>query len=105
METNFDYTDGMDYAEFSSDERKWINKIYKLQAEYPNEVTIIANPETNDGCILAYLPKTWLKIRPPIKRDYTEEQRMALANRLAECKTKRILQENGAETLSDDENE
>ena len=35
---------------FSTDERKWITKIRKLKEAYPDEVEIIKEPNTNDGC-------------------------------------------------------
>lgn len=69
METCFNYTGETAY--FSSDERKWYTKIRKLAAEHPDEVTILEQPETNDGCIYAKLPASWLKIVPP--RQYSEE--------------------------------
>lgn len=69
METCFNYTGETAY--FSSDERKWHTKIRKLAAEHPDEVTILEQPETNDGCIYAKLPASWLKIVPP--RQYSEE--------------------------------
>ena len=63
METCFNYTD-KDIGYFSSDERKWISKVRKLAEQYPDEVQIICQPETNDGCIYAKVPSAWLKIRP-----------------------------------------
>lgn len=70
METCLNYTDGTAY--FSSDERKWISKVRKLKAEHPEEVQIIREPETNDGCIYARFPASWLKIRP--KQVLSEEE-------------------------------
>ena len=70
METCFNYT--QETAFFSSDERKWHTKIRKLAAERPDEVTIIKQPEDNDGCIYAKLPASWIKIVPPKK--YSDEQ-------------------------------
>jgi len=67
---------------FSSDEQKWINRIRKLQEQYPDQVIIKAEPETNDGCIYCKLPQDWLKIIPPRKCNLTEEQRKAISERL-----------------------
>lgn len=39
-------------------------------------------PETNDGCIYASVPSQWLKIAPPRKLSYTDEQREAMGERL-----------------------
>ena len=73
METVFEYIDNAD-AFFSSDEKKWINRIRKLAEKFPDEVTIIRQPEENDGCIYARLPQRALKInlisRPPLSDDH-----------------------------------
>lgn len=81
METCFNYCSEQGF--FSSDERKWINRIRKLKEQCPDDITIIAEPETNDGCIYCKLPTNWLRIQPPIKRELTEEQKEALRERLA----------------------
>ena len=76
METCFNYCD-KEHGYFSSDERRFITKVRKLKQKYPEQVRIIAEPETNDGCIYAEMPTAWLKIQPPVKRVLTEEQREA----------------------------
>lgn len=79
METCFNYCDSK-VAYFSSDERKWINKIHKLKEQHPDEVDIICEAEHNDGCIYCRLPSKWLKVTPP--RMYTEEQIAKMTARL-----------------------
>lgn len=81
METCFNYCSSQGF--FSSDERKWISRIRKLKEQHPDEITILAEPETNDGCIYCKLPTSWLKIQPPIKRELTEEQKQAARERMA----------------------
>lgn len=78
METCFNYCG--DQAFFSSDERKWINKIHKLKEQHPNEITIIREPEDNDGCIYCKLPPYTLKIQ--FKREYSEEQKKIFSDRM-----------------------
>lgn len=80
METVFNIID--DHAWFSSDDRKWINKIRKLKQSHPDDIEMIAEPETNDGCIYCKINAKWLRIQPPIKRELTVEQRAAAADRL-----------------------
>jgi hypothetical protein len=75
METCFNYTD-REHGFFSSDERKFINKVRKLKEKYPEQVRIIAEPEDNDGCIYCELPSAWLKIVP--KKVLTEEHKQKL---------------------------
>lgn len=72
METCFNYTD-KDKAYFSSDERKFITKVRRMQEKYPDKVRIIKQPEDNDGCIYAQVPVEWFKIGP--KRTVSDEQK------------------------------
>ena len=81
METCFNYCD-TDRAYFSSDERRWVNRIYKLAQDHPEEVRIIKEPEDNDGCIYCELPVRYLRVVPPVKRVLTEEQKQEGAERL-----------------------
>lgn len=75
METCFNYAD-KEHGFFSSDERKFINKVRKLKEKYPEQVRIIKEPEDNDGCIYCELPVEWFKIAP--KRVLTEEHKQRL---------------------------
>ena len=80
METCFNYCS--ERAFFSSDERKWVNRVRKLAEENPEEVRIIAQPEENDGCIYAELPAKWLRVQPPRKLNLTEEELQERVNRI-----------------------
>ena len=81
METCYTYTeDGKCW--FSSDERKTITRIRKLKEAHPDDVTILKQPEKNDGCIYGYMPKEWVKLAPPIKREYSDEIRAKFAEQL-----------------------
>lgn len=81
METCFEYIDKED-AYFSSDERKWITRIRKLAEKFPDKVTILKQPEENDGCIYARLPQNFMKIAPKRAVNYTDEQIAMLTERL-----------------------
>lgn len=87
METCFNYCDDKQ-AFFSSDERKWITRIRKLQAQNPDEVIILRQPETNDGCIYAKLPASYLKIQPKKKMVMTEERKEQLMKQLEKTRKK-----------------
>ena len=78
METCFNYADKEKWF-FSSDERRFINKIRKLKEKYPDLVTIIKEPEDNDGCIYCQIPSCWLKVQP--KKVISEEKRSELSQR------------------------
>ena len=81
METCFNYC-SKEHGYFSSDERRFITKIRKLQEKYPDKVRIIKEPEDNDGCIYCELPTEWFTIRVPKKMNLTDEQRQEIADRL-----------------------
>lgn len=81
METCFNYTD-KEHGFFSTDERRFITKVRRLQEKFPDKARIIAEPENNDGCLYCELPTEWFMIRVPKKRDLTDEQRREIAERL-----------------------
>lgn len=85
-ETSCTYSNGSALY-FSSDERRWINKIRKLKEEYPDQIEILAEPENNDGCIYCTLPSAWLKIKPPAKRaPLSEEQKTQARERMMKAR-------------------
>ena len=88
-ETAVGYLNCDSYATFSSSEDKWIRKIRELEYEHPNEVTITHHPLDNNGMLIARIPKSWIKIKAPSKREMTDEQRAAIAERLASGRKKR----------------
>lgn len=87
-ETAVSYLDADGRATFHSSERKWINKILKLRESYPDDVQIEYMPEDNHGMLLAHIPKSWLRVSPPKKSNYTDEQRAAIAERLQASRNK-----------------
>ena len=86
METCFNYTN-TETAYFSSDERRYVNKVRKLKEQYPEQVRIIAEPEENNGCIYCELPSRWFTIRVPKKMNFTDEQREEMAERMRQVAT------------------
>lgn len=85
METCFNYC-SKEHGFFSSDERRFITKVRRLKEKYPEQVRIIAEPETNDGCIYCELPVEWFTIRVPKQMHYTDEQKQVLAERMRNVK-------------------
>lgn len=88
-ETNINYLNVDDYATFCSSEKKWINKILALHEKHPDKVIIKYYPENNHGMIYAHVPKSWIKVSPPRQVNYTEEQKAAMAERLAAAREKK----------------
>ena len=81
METALSYLDDK-VMYISTDEMKWKNRLIKLAAERPDEITITRRPEQNDGCLCCKCPASWLKIQPPSRRTYTEEEISVMVERL-----------------------
>jgi hypothetical protein len=88
VETCCNYTG--EWAYFSSDEKKWRNKIERLAKEYPDEVQIIRHAEDNDGCVYAKIPASYMKIQPKKRCNMSDEERVALAERLRKSRQKTI---------------
>ena len=82
-ETAINYLNIDEYATFCSSEKKWINKILALHEKHPDKVEIKHYPENNGGMIYAHIPKKWIKVSPPRQVNYTDEQKAAMAERLA----------------------
>lgn len=84
-ETAFNYIVGEPTATFYTAEQKWINKINKLDKDYPNDVKIThVNP---DGSLTATIPVKWLKIHTP--RNISDEQREAMKQRMKNARDSR----------------
>ena len=78
-----------DTATFCSSENKWINRILKLHEQHPGAVKIKYLPEDNHGVLYADIPASWFKISPPRQMNYTDEQKAAMAERLAAAREKK----------------
>ena len=88
-ETVFECAGESTVATITSNEQKWINKINKLASQRPGDVEIVYIPEDNYGYILAHVPKTFIKLSPPRAVNYTDEQRAAAAERMANVRKNR----------------
>lgn len=88
METAINYLDDR-VMHVSTDEMKWKNRIEQWAKEYPEECVITVRPENNDGCMCAKMPASWFRMRPPIKRNLTDEQREEMGNRLRKARKNR----------------
>ena len=78
-ETSVEYIKGEKYLTWYSDESKWASRIRQLAADNA-DVQIVSD----DGYgVLAHCPVSWFKSpKPPIKRNMTDEQRRAAAERM-----------------------
>lgn len=85
METCFSYIDSKT-AYFSSDERKWINRIQKLAKSFPDEVIILKQPKDNGGCIYAKVPADYLKIQHKRQSNLSDEYKRNLINKMLKAR-------------------
>lgn len=79
-ETNFEFVDIDDTACFSSNDYRWVKKILKLVEKYPEQTKLVTNDEY--GFVTIRCPKSWFNVKPPAKRNFTEEQRRAMSDRM-----------------------
>lgn len=62
-----------------------IRKLYDFAEQYDDaKITI-----DNAFCLAIEVPMNWIRVRPPVKRTLTGEQRKAAADRLAKAKAKK----------------
>ena len=70
------------WAYMSSDEARWINRIRKLAAKYPDECIIIKQPGDNGGFIYCKFPQKWARVNPPKQVVLSDEERADLGKKL-----------------------
>ena len=88
METVCEYTSDAPYMTISTDERKMINKLLKFAEQRPDEVSVLAYPEKNDGCLYVRCPKDYLKIAPKTHRNISDEERIRRGEMLRNARKK-----------------
>ena len=92
VETAINRIQGDNYCCVFTGERKLINKIKEYETLFPNEVKIKFINE--DGSIVAYVPSNWFRfVKPPTKRNYTEEQRKAMGERMKKARDNKRYKE------------
>lgn len=88
VETSIERIQGTDYCTVFTAEKKFINSLNRLNKQYPDEVQILTINE--DGSMVAHVPYSWFKfIKPPAKREYTDEQKQAMAERMMRARESR----------------
>lgn len=87
-ETAISRLQGDYYCSVFTAERKFISQIKELAEQYPNDVEI--QYINDDGSIGARVPYDWFRfVKPPTKRNYTEEQRKAMKERMKKAREAR----------------
>lgn len=75
-----DFQNGAKLCTVSLKRKKWINYLEECAKKYPDEVQI--QYRNKDGSIVAYMPVSYLHIHRPTPREYSDEQRQAMCDRL-----------------------
>lgn len=80
-EVSVEFIKGEKYLTWYSDDFAIIRHIKKLQNEHPDDVVVVVEDESS---IVVHVPVNWFREpKPKAKREMTEEQRLAAAERLA----------------------
>ncbi|MBT9840802.1 hypothetical protein [Blautia sp. MCC283] len=74
-------------ATLSFSQGRYKSVIRKLAEKHPEDCQIIADNE--DGSICAHVPVAWIRISPP--RQYTEEQRQQMGERLRQNRSENTV--------------
>ena len=77
-ENNIEFLTGAETATVTFTQRKYISKMKRLHAKFPDEIKYFV--ENKDGSVCAEVPLTWIKISHP--RQVSEAQREAARDRL-----------------------
>lgn len=85
-ETIILFNEGDQTASVYTYNRKLQNKLNKLVDVNP-DISVRCQDEE---CTTYILPKKWIKVSPPRQVNYTDEQRAAMAERLAAAREKKM---------------
>lgn len=84
-EVAVEFIKGDKYLTWYSDDFATIRHMKKLQAENPTDVVVVNEDEDS---MLIHVPASWFREpKPKVKREMTEEQRLAAAERLAKVRS------------------
>ena len=84
-ETIINFNEGEQTASVYTYNRKLQNKLNKLVGENPD----ISVAHQDEECTTFIVPKKWIKVSPPRQVNYTDEQKAAMAERLAAARGKK----------------
>lgn len=89
-ENAIEWLDGQKTATVTIHSEKLRNRVLKLAEEYPNKVKVIAHPKENQGYLYARVPRAWVKISPPPKRELSDEQIEAARERMKKLRAEQL---------------
>lgn len=85
-ETAVEFLSEDSHLTYTTNEKKYVNKLRRQAEEYPDDVQIVT--EYPDGTVVAHLPQKWFVApKPPAKRaPLSEERKAELRDRLAKMR-------------------
>lgn len=85
-ETAVEFFGDEKFLTYTTNDRKYVNKLRKQAEDYPDDVQIVS--EFEDGTLVAHLPRKWFVApKPPVKRaPMSEERKDELRDRLAKMR-------------------
>lgn len=87
-EVTVEFIKGEKYLTWYSDDFVTVRHMKKLQEDYPDDVKVISE---DDNSMVIHVPVKWFREpKPKAKREMTEEQRLAAAERMRKIATKNI---------------
>lgn len=87
-EVTVEFIKGENYLTWYSDDFVTVRHMKKLQEDYPDDVEVISE---DDNSMVIHVPVSWFREpKPKAKREMTEEQRLAAAERMRKIATKNI---------------
>lgn len=78
QENVIEWLRGSDRVTVNLCNNRYATRVRKLAEANPDEVEIVSDRE---GVLLAHVPVSYIRIQPPKKMNYTEEQRAEIAER------------------------
>lgn len=94
-ENVIEFLTGDKTATLTFSNRSHITRIKKLYDSHKDDfLYFVENP---DGSVCAKVPLKWIRINPPAQREYTEEQKAALAERMKNLHNMRVKQNENVE--------
>ena len=83
-----EFIKGEKYLTWYSDDFSTIRHMKKLQEDYPDDVKVIAE---DDNSMVVHMPvKSFREPKPKIKREMTEEQRLAAQIRMKNARSSKV---------------
>ena len=87
-EVSVEFIKGEKYLTWYSDDFSTIRHMKKLQEDYPDDVKVIAE---DDNSMVVHMPVKWFREpKPKIKREMTEEQRLAAQIRMKNARSSKL---------------